>query len=65
MLSQFFKPFFVGTIFYVGVCVLYLLFIVSVLVCVPCLQFLMSAFGCGCHSAIAVVPVNIVALYNL
>ena len=49
-----------------GVCVLYLLFIVPVLVClcVPCLQFLMSAFGHGCHSTLAVVPVNIVALYN-
>jgi len=24
----------------------------------------MSAFGHGCHSTLAVVPVNIVALYN-
>jgi len=58
--------FFVGIIFYVGVCVLYLLFIVPVMrcVCVPCLQFLMSAFGHGCHSTIAVFPVIIVALYN-
>jgi hypothetical protein len=24
----------------------------------------MSAFGRGCHSTVAVVPVNIVALYN-
>ena len=45
----------------VGVCVC-----VCVCVCVPCVrvQFIISAFGHGCHSTVAVVHVNIVAIYN-
>jgi hypothetical protein len=45
-------------------CVLYLLFVAPVLGCVPCLQVVVSAFGCGFCSTIAVVTVYSVALYN-